>query len=526
LCRSFSAQQAGSSGATIECCDLNPSGVLILGRSMLGLRKKSAAETDAKLAALDKSQGIIEFNLDGTVISANPNFLAVIGYDLAEIRGQHHSLFVEPAQRDTAAYAAFWAKLRRGEYEAAQYKRVAKGGREVWIEASYNPILDGAGKPYKVVKFATDITQQKRQDADVQGQLAALHKAQAVISFNLDGTVLDANANFLAAVGYTLPEIVGRHHRMFVEPGERDSAAYAEFWDRLRQGTYQAAQYKRVAKGGREVWIEASYNPILDASGHPYKIVKFATDITAQVTLLNDLRRLIAQNFGEIDGAVLLTNSQTREADAAASTTSSNVQTMAAASEELAASVAEISQSMAHSRVATEAAQGQVVAAAEATQKLTQAAGAMSGIVGLIQTIAGQINLLALNATIESARAGEAGRGFAVVAQEVKNLANQAARATEQITGEIDNVQAVSKQVGESLQTIQLSVTQMRDYAISTAAAVEEQSVVTQDMSGNMQHAASAVAAISQNIQAIGHSIGQVSRAVETTKDAARVLAR
>ncbi|RZK97111.1 MAG: PAS domain S-box protein, partial [Methylobacterium sp.] len=142
---------------------------------MLGLRKKSAAETDAKLAALDKSQGIIEFNLDGTVISANPNFLAVIGYDLAEIRGQHHSLFVEPTQRDTAAYAAFWAKLRRGEYEAAQYKRVAKGGREVWIEASYNPILDGAGKPYKVVKFATDITQQKRQDADVQGQLAALH---------------------------------------------------------------------------------------------------------------------------------------------------------------------------------------------------------------------------------------------------------------------------------------------------------------------------------------------------------------
>jgi methyl-accepting chemotaxis protein len=364
------------------------------------------------------------------------------------------------------------------------------------------------------------------RDADVQGQLAALHKAQAVIAFALDGTVLEANENFLAAIGYTLPEIVGRHHRMFVEPAERDSAAYAEFWTRLRQGTYQAAQYKRVAKGGREIWIEASYNPILDAAGRPYKVVKFATDITAQVTLLNDLRRLIGENFGEIDGAVLLSNTQTREADAAASTTASNVQTMAAASEELAASVAEISQSMAHSRVATEAAQGQVVAAAEATQKLTLAASAMSGIVGLIQSIAGQINLLALNATIESARAGEAGRGFAVVAQEVKNLANQAARATEQITGEIDNVQVVSKQVGESLQTIQTSVTQMRDYAISTAAAVEEQSVVTQDMSGNMQHAASAVAAISHNIQAIGRSIEQVSRAVGTTKDAARVLAR
>ena len=493
---------------------------------MLGLKNKVSLETAAKLAALDKSQGIIEFDLDGTVITANANFLAVIGYTLAEIRGQHHSLFVEPAQRDSAAYAEFWAKLRRGAYEAAQYKRIAKGGREVWIEASDNPILDAAGKPYKVVKFATDITRQKMHDADVEGQLAALHKAQAVISFALDGTVLDANANFLSAIGYTLPEIVGRHHRMFVPPEERDGAAYAEFWARLRQGTYQAAQYKRLAKGGREIWIEASYNPILDAGGRPYKVVKFATDITAQVTLLDNLRQLIARNFGEIDGAVLLSNSQTQEADAAASTTASNVQTMAAASEELAASVAEISQSMAHSRLATEAAQGQVVAAAEATRTLTQAAGAMSGIVGLIQTIAGQINLLALNATIESVRAGEAGRGFAVVAQEVKNLANQAARATEQITGEIDNVQAVSQQVGESLQTIQASVAQMREYAISTAAAVEEQSVVTQDMSGNMQHAASAVAAISQNIQAIAQSIGDVSRAVGTTKDAARVLAR
>ncbi|KQP82614.1 MULTISPECIES: PAS domain-containing methyl-accepting chemotaxis protein [unclassified Methylobacterium] len=493
---------------------------------MLGLRNKASVETDAKLAALDKSHGIIEFNLDGTVITANENFLAVIGYPLAEIRGRHHSLFVAPGERDGAAYAAFWASLRAGTYQAAQYRRIAKGGREVWIEASYNPILDRAGKPYKVVKFATDITRQKMQDADREGQIAALHKAQAVISFSLDGVVLEANPNFLAAVGYSLPEIVGQHHRMFVRPEERDSPAYAAFWASLRAGTYQAAQYRRIAKGGREIWIEASYNPILDAAGRPYKVVKFATDITAQVTLLDDLRRLIAQNFGEIDSAVLLSNTQTRDAETAAGTTADNVQTMAAASEELAASVAEISQSMTHSRAATEAAQGQVAAAAAETRRLTDAASAMTGIVGLIQSIAGQINLLALNATIESARAGEAGRGFAVVAQEVKNLANQAARATEQIAAEIDNVQAVSKEVGDALQTIQGSVAQIGDYVVSTAAAVEEQSVVTQDMSGNMQHAASAVAAISQNIQAIAQSIGDVSRAVGTTKDAARVLAR
>ena len=493
---------------------------------MLGLWNRGTDDLNAKLAALDRSQGIIEFNLDGTVITANPNFLAVVGYTLAEIQGRHHSLFVEPAERDTPDYAAFWAKLRRGEYQAAQYRRIAKDGRTIWIEASYNPILDRSGQPYKVVKFATDVTRRKAEDADREGQIAALHKAQAVISFDLDGRVLEANANFLAATGYSAGEVIGRHHRMFVDPAEHGSADYAAFWTKLRQGAYQAAQYRRIAKGGRAIWIEASYNPILDASGRPYKVVKFATDITAQVTLLNELRQLIERNFGEIDGAVQLSGTKTSAASEAAETTAGNVQTMAAASEELAASVAEISQSMAHSRAATDLAHNQVTSAAAFTQTLAQAASAMTGIVGLIQNIAGQINLLALNATIESARAGEAGRGFAVVAQEVKNLANQAASATGQIASEIDHVQAVSTQVGTALQAIQNSVEQMKNYVVSTAAAVEEQSVVTQDMSGNMQHAASAVAAISHNIQSISQSIVSVGQAVATTKDAARVLAR
>ena len=493
---------------------------------MLGLRTKATLETNAKLAALDRSQGIIEFDLDGTVITANPNFLDVVGYTLAEIKGRHHSLFVDPSDRDTPEYAAFWSKLRQGEFQAAQYRRFAKGGREIWIEATYNPLFDTSGQPYRVVKFATDVTRRRMLDADREGQITALNKAQAVISFDLEGQILDANTNFLAAMGYTLDELVGRHHSLFVDPDERQSPEYAAFWSKLRHGEFQAAQYRRIAKGGREIWIEASYNPILDASGRPYKVVKFATDITAQVNLLAELRQLIERNFGEIDGAVRLSGTKTGAASEAAETTASNVQTMAAASEELAASVAEISQSMAHSRTATDLAHGQVTAAAEFTQTLTQAATAMSSIVGLIQNIAGQINLLALNATIESARAGEAGRGFAVVAQEVKSLANQAARATGQIAGEIDHVQAVSKQVGTALQAIQGSVEQMRDYVVSTAAAVEEQSVVTQDMSGNMQHAAGAVAAISQNIQSISQSIVTVGQAVATTKDAARVLAR
>ena len=480
----------------------------------------------AKLAALDKSQGVIEFELDGTVISANENFLNVVGYALPKIVGKHHSLFVEPKLRDSAEYADFWSKLRAGEFQTGRFKRLAKGGKEVWIRASYNPLFDANGRPYKVVKFASDITRQVAEDADRQGQIAAIGKAQAVIAFNLDGTVLEANQNFLGALGYSLPEIAGNHHSIFVEPAVKDSREYAEFWTKLRNGEYQAGQYKRIAKSGRAVWIEASYNPILDANGRPYKVVKFATDITAQVTLMADLKQLIEQNFGEIDTAIQRSNQESGNATEAASITSNNVQTMAAAAEELAASVGEISESMSKAQAATDEAHAQVGAAGKFTERLTTTAAAMSGIVGLIQNIASQINLLALNATIESARAGEAGRGFAVVAQEVKNLANQAAKATEQISAEIDSVQAVSRQVVGSLDTIQGSVERMRDYVVSTAAAVEEQSVVTRDMSSSMQDAASAVGAIAQNVLAISGSITDVSRAVTTTKEAARVLAR
>lgn len=483
-------------------------------------------EDCAKIAALERSQGVIEFDLDGTVVRANENFLSVLGFRAGEVVGQHHRGFVEAAVRDSREYSEFWDKLRAGEFQAGQFKRIGKDGREVWIEASYNPIFDRRGKPYKIIKFAADITPRKRLDADCKGQIEAIQKALAVIAFNLDGTVIEANPNFLSVVGYTLPEIVGRHHRMFVDPAFGDSPAYAAFWAKLRQGEYQKGQFNRIGKDGREVWIEASYNPILDASGRPYKVVKFATDITAQVALLANLKRLIEQNFTEIEGAISISSQESRSATQAAGSTANNVQTMAAASEELAASVDEISHSMSKARIATDDAHAQVEAAGAVTQKLTAAATAMSGIVALIQAIASQINLLALNATIEAARAGEAGRGFAVVAQEVKNLAAQAARATRQISSEIDSVQTASEQVAGTLGTIQGSVETMRDYVVSTAAAVEEQSLVTREMSLSMQGAAEAVRAISQSVLAISESINGVSWAVDTTKEAARVLAR
>jgi methyl-accepting chemotaxis protein len=487
---------------------------------------KNTAELEAKLAALDKSQATIEFAMDGTVLTANRNFLAALGYELGEIQGKHHSMFVEPAYRDSPDYAEFWRKLRAGEAQIAQFKRIGKNGREVWIEASYNPLLDSSGKPFKVVKFAIDVTRQKMEFADLRGQVDAITKSQAVIAFELDGTVIDANENFLRTLGYRLDEIKGKHHSMFVEPGYRNSPDYAEFWRKLRAGEFQAAQYKRIGKGGREVWIEASYNPIFDLNGKPFKVIKYSTDITKQIELLAQLKQLIDQNFAEIDGAIGRTSQQANAAAQAAQETSGNVQMVASAAEELAASVGEISQSMSKSRSASDGAFDRVTAVDASTQKLSAAAQSMGGIVGLIQNIAGQINLLALNATIESARAGDAGKGFAVVANEVKNLANQAARATEQIATEIQAVQAVSGDVVLALGDIRTSIEMVREYVSATASAVEEQSAVTRDMSANMQNASAAVSLISENINEITAASLQAEGAVAKTKDAAQVLAR
>ena len=242
--------------------------------------KLQAAEFHGQIAAIGKAQAVIEFSLDGRILNANDNFCAAVGYRIDEIKGQHHAMFVTPEEGQSAEYAAFWAKLGRGEFDAGQYKRVGKGGREIWIQASYNPILDPSGKPFKVVKYATDITLAKLQAADYEGQLKAISKAQAVIEFTLDGKVLTANDNFCAALGYRLDEIVGQHHSLFVDADTRNSAAYAQFWTKLGRGEFDGGTYKRIAKGGREIWIQATYNPIIGPDSKPLKVVKYATDIT------------------------------------------------------------------------------------------------------------------------------------------------------------------------------------------------------------------------------------------------------
>ena len=426
-------------------------------------------EDAGKIDAILRAQAVIEFKMDGTIVTANENFLKTMGYSLAEIQGKHHSMFVEAAARESSSYQKFWDSLRRGEYSAAEYKRIGKGGREVWILASYNPILDEKRKPFKVVKSATDVTQQKLSTADLAGQISAIGKSQAVIEFNMDGSIISANSNFLHALGYSLDEIQGRHHSMFVNPAERSSAEYREFWAKLNRGEYQAAEYKRFGKDGREVWIQASYNPILDLNGKPFKVVKYATNTTAQV-----IARMKSESVRGM------------------------MESVAAGAEELNASVREISEAMIKSKeTATDAVQ-RVEKADEQAKRLSSAAESMSGIVEIIGDITGQINLLALNATIESARAGDAGRGFAVVASEVKNLANQAKQATDKITDEIGSLNGISADVVQALNSIRQAIQNVSEYVTSTAAAVEEQSTVTGEMSTSMQRAAAEAASIGQ----------------------------
>ncbi|WP_313347596.1 methyl-accepting chemotaxis protein [Stenotrophomonas sp.] len=530
-------------------------------------------DLDAQVAALHRVQAVIEFDLDGTILAANPNFLQTVGYTLEEVRGRHHSMFVEPDQVRSPEYRAFWAKLARGEFDAGQYRRVGKGGREVWIQASYNPVFDSNGHPCKVVKFATDITAEKRQAADFAGQLAAIDLSQAVIEFGLDGRILRANENFLAAVGYTLEEVQGQHHGMFAEPAYRQSAEYRAFWEKLGRGEYDAGQYRRLGKDGREVWIQASYNPIRDMNGRPFKVVKYATDITAQVRDAQALQRAVEQTravvasaqagdltgriatagmHGEIaelcNGINALVESMAsiiarikRVADNVAlgageiaegnNDLSRRTEQQAASLEETAVSLQgltdHVRQTADNARQASQLAGGAVDVAAQGGQAVQEVVSTMSliaasshrivDIIGVIDGIAFQTNILALNAAVEAARAGEHGRGFAVVASEIRSLSQRsstAAREIKQLIGDsVDKVATGSRLAegaGRTMDEIVLGVKRVSALMSGISAAAQQQS--------------DSIVQINQAVDHIDESTQQNAALVEEASAAARSM--
>lgn len=417
----------------------------------------------ARKAAVDRSTAMIEFKPDGTIIGANDNFLTTVGYRLEEIQGQHHRLFCFPDYQASAEYRRFWQRLAAGEYIRDRFLRRNKQGQEVWLEASYNPILGADGRVESVLKLATDITALVAREQEKESMIDAIGRSMAVIAFNLKGEVLEANANFLQTMGYRLEDIRGKHHRQFCTREEADSPAYRDFWERLNRGEFFSGSFQRVNRNGDIVWLSATYNPVFDASGRLYKVVKFARDITPQVQ----------QQQAESDAAKLAYEISQRTDDSArhgAEVISETVTMVRGIADEL-------------SR------------AAEGISAVSQQSEMISSIVQTIRGIAEQTNLLALNAAIEAARAGEQGRGFAVVADEVRSLAARTAQATVEIVevvkrnhelaqDAVDNMQssqhkveqgvALVNQAGQVIEEIQSGARQVVDAVRQFAEALEE----------------------------------------------------
>ncbi|HBE68694.1 MAG TPA: methyl-accepting chemotaxis protein [Planctomycetaceae bacterium] len=684
--------------------------------------KLQNADYEGQLEAISKAQAVIEFNLDGTILTANDNFLNCLGYSLQEVQGNHHRLFVEPEYAASSEYAAFWDSLRNGEFQAGEFRRFGKGGKEIWIQASYNPIYDQNGEPFKVVKYATDITEAKLQNADYEGQLKAIDRSQAVIEFELDGTIRRANENFLSTLGYAENEIVGQHHRMFVSPEEAGSVDYRQHWEALARGEFKAGEYQRFTKSGEEIWIQASYNPIFDQNGRAFKIVKYASDITAekhasleatkvknmmegmaaaitfadqdltiqyanpsavellrkieqhlpvaashligqsidifnpdpeqhrnllskstsypfegQITIgeeifllkantVNDAEgehlgilvtwelvtekvaqeKLIADNierereqaqtlaskaekilelvtaaaegdltrsidtdsedaidqianglntfFGDLrknvasiaDNASALagaseelssvstqmsanaeeTSSQANVVSSASDEVSQNVQTTATGVEELNAAIREIAKNASDAARVSQQAVSIVDNTNTTIAKLGDSSTEIGKVVKVITSIAEQTNLLALNATIKAARAGEAGKGFAVVANEVKELAKETAKATEDISHKIETIQSDTGGAVEAIQKITEVINQINDISSTIASAVEEQTATANEMGRNVTEASKGASEIASNITSVASAAESTSQGAANSQQAANELSR
>ncbi|WP_081367489.1 PAS domain S-box protein [Alteromonas mediterranea] len=500
--------------------------------------KLKNAYFEGQINAISKSQAVIEFDVDGNIITANDNFLNTMGYRLDEVKGKHHQLFVDEETRQSETYQRFWSELKGGKFFAGEFKRVSKEGKNVWIQASYNPIEDMNGKPFRVVKYATNITEDKLKNAYFEGQLTAISKSQAVIEFDLEGVILNANSNFLSAMGYTLDEVKGKHHSIFVDPAFKNSPEYAAFWDQLRQGIYASGEYKRFSKSGEAVYIQASYNPILDQNGKPFRVVKYATDVTGRTLAVERIKSVMAslsdgdllktidepldgdfQVLGEsinhfigelrdtivkIHTAVETIDTASNEIATGNADLSSRTEQQASSLEETASAMEELTGTVKLNAENADQAKGLASQASDVASEggkvieqvvhtmgeINDSAQRISDIIGVIDGIAFQTNILALNAAVEAARAGEQGRGFAVVASEVRTLAQRSAEAAKDIkaliSASVDKIgdgNVLVNKSGETMANIVTAIKRVNDIMSEIAAASSEQATGIQEVS-------------------------------------------
>lgn len=540
--------------------------------------EKKACE--ALIDAISRSSAVISFDINGQILEANDNFLAAVGYQLDEVVGKHHRIFVLPEEQQSAAYQAFWQKLASGEFFRDRFARRHKSGSLVWLEASYNPVFNEAGQVVKVIKVATDITQQVNLNIVNEAKLSAIDRSMASIEFDTQGMVLTANANFLKVMGYSLSELVGQHHQRFVQPSYAQSAAYQDFWQRLGEGELMSGTFERIDAQGRTVWLEANYNPVFDSQGKVVKVIKYGVDVTeeeirkrslsravsdaSEVLLaladgdltkqmpsgvykgeLHDLKNAMNYTIESFKRIVTETRSSAEavrgsaeQVSMGASDLSARVQQQAAALEETSATMHEMSSAVASNAdnvtkvtELAKLAESQTQDGGHILQQMIEAMNAIhesshkiSDIVNLIDGIAFQTNLLALNAAVEAARAGEHGRGFAVVASEVRALAQKSAEAAKDIKNLIDDS---AKRVENGQQLAHLSdktLSGVTEVIHKVGSMIEEIAVASREQSvgiGQVHQAISQIDAVTQQNAAL---VEETTASAENLRDEANSL--
>lgn len=503
----------------------------------------------ATLNALYASCAIVEFSTQGIFLDASPAFLKLTGYTRSELIGRHHRLLMPPKERDTAEYTLFWQRLGQGESQPGEYHRVNKNGQDIWLQASYVPVRTASGKVERIIKLAFDITDAHEKAVDDAAILQSINQSQAVISFTPDGTILQANDVFSKVMGYSQAEIVGHHHSMFVEPSFAQNDEYKRFWGRLAQGEFFIASWHRIAKNQRDVWLQASYNPVFDDHGKVIKVVKIASDITplitstrrvsaalqslAQGNLCAEIGQPLVDLLDEIRGAFNASMAALRHAlsdvlacadnidessrmvNASADRLSQRTEQQAVSLEETAASlgqithsVQELTDSTARMRDMTEQTNNEassssrvIESAVHIMQDIDHSSARISNIIGVIDEIALQTNLLALNAGVEAARAGDAGRGFAVVATEVRALAQRSAEAAKEIKALI----------GTSGQVVAKGVTSVTNARESLGLVADYIRTIDQ----SLDVAAAGIKEQSSALRQVGEAVNEIDRVTQ-----------